>query len=72
VVIEMQSTTSDGLDAYLSLFNASGTEIAFDDDSGTDFNARLEHSLPSSGTYTIVARTFALSGGAYQISLNRR
>lgn len=72
VVVEMQSTTSDGLDAYLSLFNASGAEIAFDDDSGSEYNARLEHTLPSSGRYTIVARTFGLSGGAYQISLNRR
>ncbi len=72
VLIEMQSTAADDLDAYLSLFNAGGAEIAFDDDSGGDLNARLEFSLPASGTYTIVARTFGFSGGAYQISLNRR
>lgn len=72
VLIEMQSTASDGLDAYLSLFNASGSEIAFDDDSGSDYNARLEHTLPAGGTYTVVARTFGFSGGSYQITLNRR
>lgn len=74
--IEMLSTASDGLDAYISLFDQNGREIAFDDDSGADsnssYNARLETNLPSAGTYTIVARTFGFSGGAYELRLNRR
>jgi hypothetical protein len=49
---------SIGGDPVISLLDASGAEIGFDDDSGGGFNSRLEVSL-SSGSYCLAVSAFA-------------
>ncbi|MGB3406806.1 MAG: ABC transporter substrate-binding protein [Jannaschia sp.] len=44
-------------DPYVSIYDESGTEVAADDDSGGDFAARVEASLPA-GTYCLAARSY--------------
>ncbi|PWJ18282.1 ABC transporter substrate-binding protein [Jannaschia seohaensis] len=44
-------------DPYLSVYDAAGQEVAADDDSGGDFAARAEASLPA-GTYCVAARSY--------------
>jgi len=41
------------VDTGLRLFDAFGNELAFDDDSGTGYFSRLEHTLQQSGTFYI-------------------
>ena len=47
--------TESSLDTLMRIYNAQGEELAFDDDSGNDFNARIEIRVPA-GTYTIGVR----------------
>lgn len=54
VVIEMSSTD---LDPYLILLAPDGGDIAQDDDGGGEKNSRVVTTLPSDGTYTILANT---------------
>ncbi|MEO8607614.1 MAG: PPC domain-containing protein [Chloroflexota bacterium] len=67
--------SSSDFDSYLSLKNSSGEEIAYDDDSAGNLNAKIQDfTLPDDGTYTIQATSFgsfvtgsftlALEGGA--------
>jgi serine protease Do len=56
VVIEMSSSE---LDAYLILLDPSGRDVAQDDDGGGQTNARLSTRLPVSGTYTVLANSYA-------------
>lgn len=59
-------------DTYLELYNASGTQVTFDNDSGVGAGAAIQNfTLPTSGTYTILARFFEGGAGAYTLSLNR-
>ena len=44
--------TESSLDTVMHVFNAQGEQIAFDDDSGDELNARISVSVPA-GTYTI-------------------
>lgn len=50
--------TSENVDAYLHLLNASNTEIDSSDDDGGDRDSLIETTL-SAGTYTIVANTYS-------------
>ncbi|MBS1792163.1 MAG: pre-peptidase C-terminal domain-containing protein [Acidobacteria bacterium] len=67
--------SSTAFDTYLQLIGPSGTVIAFDDDGGGGTNSRIPagsgfFTLPSSGTYTIEASSFAANAtGAYTVSL---
>ena len=57
-------------DSYLRLMNASGTEIAFDDDGGAGFDLQLVWSPATSGTYYIVAGSYNDSlTGTYTLSV---
>jgi S1-C subfamily serine protease len=47
-----------GLDPYLILIGPDGREIAQDDDSGGNYNARITAVLPVDGTYLIVANSY--------------
>ncbi len=59
------------LDSYLELYDPSGSKIAENDDSGGDYNSWLVATLPSSGAYRIVARSYnGASSGEYTISLD--
>jgi hypothetical protein len=68
VTIAMNSTD---FDAYLELLGPDETEVARDDDSGGNLNALIgAFSLPETGTYTIVARSFSSTAeGAYTLEL---
>lgn len=67
IVISMDS---DEFDTLITLKDADGVEIGSDDDSGEEFNALLEITLPTSGTFTIEAYTaFPSTVGAYSLHL---
>jgi hypothetical protein len=60
---------SNAFDAYLTLLNADGDELATDDDSAGNLNARIENfELPADGTYTIEAGSFS-SGASGDFTL---
>lgn len=44
-------------DPYISVYDAAGTEVAADDDSGGDFASRVETNL-GAGTYCLAARSY--------------
>ncbi len=59
-------------DAYLLFFDASGTKLSEDDDSGGGTNARLSVIAPTDGTYRIVANSYdSGTGGPYTITVRR-
>ena len=69
VVITMDS---DDIDAYLAVLQDDGTEVARDDDGGTDYNARVEFRAPATGRYTIVAASlFSEETGRYTLRVER-
>jgi hypothetical protein len=62
--------TSGGLDPYLELWSPNGVKIKTNDDGGGYPNSWLVKRLPSSGTYRIIARSYArASSGTYSIKL---
>jgi len=76
VVITM-NRTSDSLDPYLWLGSGApgqgGYLLASDDDSGGDRNARIEYTLPTTGSYEIAAESFNhASTGTYTLTLTLR
>ena len=68
---QISVTIQAEFDTVLTLRDADGNEVAFDDDSGEGLNSLLEGViLPNDGTYTIVVGSFAgRSGGAYTLTL---
>ena len=59
-------------DPYLRLLDATGAEIAYDDDSGESGNASLLFTASRSGTYYLVAQsTLANDPGFYKLSVAR-
>ncbi len=78
ISIAMNSTDFDAyLHLYQGIYPGGGTHIASDDDGGGGTNARIPagsgfFTLPATGTYTIVARSYAATTtGAYLIRLSR-
>ncbi len=65
VTIDM---TSDEIDPYLILVGPNGREVAQNDDGGGGTNARIVATLPSTGTYMLIANS-AQSGEAGKYSL---
>ncbi|MFP4007562.1 MAG: pre-peptidase C-terminal domain-containing protein, partial [Spirulinaceae cyanobacterium] len=58
-----------GLDPYLILIGPDGEEIAQDDDSGGNYNARIQVVLPRDGSYLIIANSYqGGESGAYILS----
>jgi len=58
------SMTSEALDSVLTLLDASGVQVASNDDDGETLDARIgPFSLPADGSYTIVASSYGLSQG---------
>ncbi|MBE9042672.1 DVUA0089 family protein [Oscillatoriales cyanobacterium LEGE 11467] len=67
ISIEMQSGE---IDPYLILLAPGGRELAQDDDSGGGTNAQIVVQLPESGTYTLIANSYAGDeSGAYRLEL---
>ncbi|NWF68243.1 MAG: pre-peptidase C-terminal domain-containing protein [Chloroflexi bacterium] len=73
VTISMDAD-NDGFDTYLELYGPDGTLLTSNDDGGSGLNSLIEDfTLPESGTYTIVARSFADFGsGGYELTLDIR
>jgi hypothetical protein len=62
--------TSGNLDGWLSLFDPYGNEIAYDDDSGGNYNPMIRRSLSVSGQYRIrVSSYVAASTGDYRVEV---
>jgi hypothetical protein len=65
------------LDTVVGLFDASGTLVAFDDDSGPGLLSRLVFGIPADGEYTLAVSTFpdtdftgdGVGGGRYVLNL---
>jgi hypothetical protein len=70
VTIEVDARDNT-LDPQLEVYDTTNHQIAQNDDIniGTNNNARVTITLPSSGTYTIVIKAFG-SGGKYQLTVS--
>ena len=69
VVITMDS---EDVDAYLVVLQDDGTEVASDDDGGTDYNARVEFRARATEQYTILAASLSSeTTGRYVIRVER-
>ncbi len=70
-VVTIAMTSSD-FDTYLELLGPNGQQVAFNDDGGQGLNSLIEnYTLPTSGTFTIVARSFGNRGrGNYTLTLS--
>ncbi len=53
---------SDAFDAYLTLQDPSGSDVAWDDDSAGNLNSSLVYTATAAGTYTIIVSSYG--GGA--------
>ncbi|QQE64539.1 hypothetical protein GFS31_12200 [Leptolyngbya sp. BL0902] len=60
---------SEDFDPVLTLQNAAGEEIAFNDDFGGSLNSRIVAELPASGTYRVVARSYSGNGGDFSLTV---
>lgn len=60
---------SEMFDTVLTLMGPNGEEVAFNDDSGGTLNSRIIYSVPSTGSYTVVARSFGGGGGNYSLQV---
>ena len=76
VTITMQRTDGD-LDSYLSMFDASGRELVFNDEDfgGIGKDAAIRRfKLPADGTYTLVATRYGafngISAGTYELIIS--
>lgn len=63
---------SKEFDAYLRLEDATGKQLATDDDSGGNLNARIQFKCPSDGTYRIIATSFIGGVGNYTLSVQQK
>jgi Zn-dependent metalloprotease len=62
---------SSAFDCYLRLYNPSGTQVAFDDDSNGGTNSRIGYTLAATGTYKIVATSYDPgSTGSYTVTFS--
>ena len=71
VDLEGQPTGAGTLsDPLLRLYDTTGRELASNDDGGTGFNSRLEHTADSSGLFYLGASSFGDSAGSYRLSVD--
>jgi len=73
VVTITMTTHSAELDPFVTLMDAAGVQLATDDDSGGETNARLAFVIPASGRYGIevshAGGLLTTSGGPYSLTL---
>jgi tetratricopeptide (TPR) repeat protein len=60
---------SDEFDTVLTLLGPDKEEVAFNDDAGGTLNSRIIYSVTTTGTYTVVARSYSGAGGNYKIEV---
>ncbi len=65
---EVTAETTGDLDTVGGLYDANGTAVAFDDDSGADFNFRIRRTLDA-GTYYVQVESFGNGTGSYALRL---
>lgn len=78
VVTVRMEATDGSLDAYISILDENGVEIAFNDDNfgigSSKDSAILSFKLPNDGTYTIVATRYGVyyggTSGSYELTLS--
>ncbi len=69
-IIELNSVQ---FDTFIIVEDTAGKQLAEDDDSGGDLNARLEFRPPSDGTYRIIITSFQPSAiGNYALTIRRQ
>jgi tetratricopeptide (TPR) repeat protein len=60
---------SPDFDTYLVLLSPSGEELATNDDYARSLNSTIVFTLPSTGTYKVLARSFSGQGGNYVVTV---
>jgi Bacterial pre-peptidase C-terminal domain len=65
-VIDLESSE---FDAYLRILDSNGKQLAKDDDSGGNHNARIRFTPPKEGNYQVVATRFGLDQGNYVLKI---
>ena len=64
-----QNATTSGLDSLLTLRNASGVELVYDDDGGVGYNSLITFTPTTTGTYFLDASSYQQSSsGSYTVS----
>ena len=63
-------SSSGSSDTFGTLYSASQTIIASDDDSGTDLNFRISRSLTANTTYYLVARLYGSGTGSFTVTVS--
>ena len=60
-------------DSYLQIWDADGNSLVQDDDSGGGLNARASMTVPTSGTYQIIANSYSAEArGDYSLTVRTR
>ena len=58
-------------DNYLTLYDANGTRVTYNDDGGPGYDAQITWTPTASGTYTVEVRAYSSSGtGTYEMQIN--
>jgi len=66
----MKKGPGSSLDAYLKLFDPKGQNVAEDDDSGGDLDARIVYTPQVTGRFRIMATTYRPNEtGAYPLTV---
>lgn len=63
---------SKDVDSFLRLEDAAGKELARDDDSGGNRNARIRFECPENGEYRIIATTYLGGTGNFTVSVKEK
>jgi hypothetical protein len=63
---------SKAFDAYLRLEDAQGTQLAADDDSGGNLDARIVFQCPAAATYRIIATSLAGRTGEFVLTIQQK
>ena len=63
---------STQIDSYLRLESPQGLQVAVDDDSGGNLNARIIYACPQSGLYRVYATTYNGGTGSFTLSVSER
>ncbi|NJO76785.1 MAG: tetratricopeptide repeat protein [Leptolyngbyaceae cyanobacterium RM1_406_9] len=59
--------TSPDFDTTLTLLDSTGAELAYNDDYARNLNSAIVYTLPTSGTYKVIARSLSGTGGSYEV-----
>jgi methionine-rich copper-binding protein CopC len=70
VTIDLESIGLE--DPYLTLFNSAGQALAYDDDTGSEFDSQITFTPATTGTYYLLAEDFDTGQGAYRVSAFQR